>query len=85
VSGGAVIAFFMGGLHHQIEHHLFPSMPRPSLRRAAGMVRAHCAKHGIAYTETSLPQAFAAVVRHLNTVGLRGNDPFRCPLVSLYR
>jgi len=85
VSGGFLTAFFMGGLDQQIEHHLFPSMPRPSLRRAAGIVRAHCAQHGITYTESSLPQAFAAVVRHLNTVGLRGNDPFSCPLVSLYR
>jgi hypothetical protein len=29
-----LVDFALGGLNYQIEHHLFPSMPRPSLRRA---------------------------------------------------
>jgi len=85
ISGGALVGFFMGGLNHQIEHHLFPSMPRPSLRRARRLVREHCAVHGIDYTETTLLQAYSAIVRYLNTVGLRDRDPFRCPLVTLHR
>jgi fatty acid desaturase len=32
VRGGRFIDFFLGGLNYQIEHHLFPSMPRPNLR-----------------------------------------------------
>jgi fatty acid desaturase len=85
ISGGAVIGFLMGGLNHQIEHHLFPSMPRPSLKRARHLVRAHCAQHDVDYTETTLLQAYSAIVRYLNTVGLRDRDPFRCPLVTLHR
>jgi fatty acid desaturase len=85
ITDGPLAGFFMGGLNHQIEHHLFPSMPRPGLKRARRLVRAHCAQHQIAYTETSLVQAYAAIVRHLNTVGLRDRDPFHCPMVSLYR
>jgi fatty acid desaturase len=85
VRGGAVVGFLMGGLQHQIEHHLFPSMPRPALKRARALVRAHCARHGIGYEETSLPQAYARIIRYLNAVGRRGADPFRCPLVSMYR
>ena len=54
IRGGLLTDFMMGGLNYQIEHHLFPSMPRPNLRKVQPMVREHCAKHGISYTETSL-------------------------------
>jgi fatty acid desaturase len=40
VRGSRVVDFLMGGLNYQIEHHLFPSMPRPNLRRAQPLVRA---------------------------------------------
>ena len=34
ISGGPVVRFFMGGLENQVEHHLFPAMARPNLKRA---------------------------------------------------
>jgi fatty acid desaturase len=85
VRGGALVDFFMGGLNHQIEHHLFPSMARPHLRLARPLVREHCARHGVEYTETSLLTAYRAAAAHLNLVGRGGLDPFACPLVSMYR
>ena len=60
----------MGGLHYQIEHHLFQSMPRPQLSRAPRLVRQHCRDLGVRFTETSLAEALAIVVRHLGEVGL---------------
>ena len=33
----------LGGLNYQIEHHLFPSMPTPNLRKAQPIVREYCA------------------------------------------
>merc|ERR1712146_686241 len=39
------------GLQFQIEHHLFPRLPRHNLRKAREMVRAVCEKHGISYHE----------------------------------
>jgi fatty acid desaturase len=69
----------MGGLNYQIEHHLFPSMPRPHLRRAAEIVREHCKKGRIPYMETSLPASYARIVSYLNRVGLHARDPFDCP------
>ena len=69
--GGVLVDWFLGGLNYQTEHHLFPSMPRPSLRRAQPLVRAFCAERGITYTETSLPGSYVAVPRYLNRVGLR--------------
>ena len=32
IRGSRVLDIVMGGLNYQIEHHLFPSMPRPHLR-----------------------------------------------------
>ena len=85
IRGGLVTDFMMGGLNYQIEHHLFPSRPRPNLRKVQPMVRAHCEKHGISYTETSLAGSYRIVVRYLNKVGLGERDPFTCPLVASVR
>ena len=41
-TGAVLTDWFLGGLNYQIEHHLFPSMPRPHLRLAQPLVRAHC-------------------------------------------
>ena len=85
IHGGPVTDFAMGGLNYQIEHHLFPSMPRPNLRRAQPIVRSFCAEHGVMYTQTSLTASYGIVVRYLNAVGLRARDPFTCPLVQQFR
>lgn len=69
----------MGGLNYQIEHHLFPNMPRPHLRQAAEIVREHCRQLRMPYIETTLPQSYARIVSYLNRVGLHARDPFDCP------
>jgi fatty acid desaturase len=80
IRGGWFMNIFMGGLNYQIEHHLFPSMPRPHLRRAGEIVREYCDGKEILYTQTTLPQAYGIVTRHLNKVGLASvGDPFDCP------
>jgi fatty acid desaturase len=77
VRGGRFIDFLLGGLNYQIEHHLFPSMPRPSLRRAKALVRAFCLQHGLPYHESSLVGSYAQALRHLDSVG-----PPRRPAVA---
>ena len=69
VRGGAFINVLLGGLNYQIEHHLFPSMPRSSLRHAQPIVRAHCAALGIGYNECTLLGSFVVTLRHLNSLG----------------
>jgi fatty acid desaturase len=69
IRGGWLTDFVLGGLNYQIEHHLFPSMPRPSLRRARAPVRAFCASRDIPYCETGLLASYAQVLRHLHVVG----------------
>lgn len=69
IRGGWVTDFFLGGLNYQIEHHLFPSMPRPNLRRAQAPVRAFCLQQGIEYRETGLISSYVQVIKHLHSVG----------------
>uniref|UniRef100_UPI0015CA6976 fatty acid desaturase family protein n=1 Tax=Spinactinospora alkalitolerans TaxID=687207 RepID=UPI0015CA6976 len=69
IRGGRLTDLALGGLNYQVEHHLFPSMPRPNLRRVQTLVRAFCAQHGIAYCETGLLTSYAQVLRHLHAVG----------------
>ncbi len=69
VRGGVFTDLLLGGLNYQIEHHLFPSMPRPALRQAQTLVRAFCATHEVCYTETSLFGSYATVLQHLNDLG----------------
>jgi fatty acid desaturase len=69
VRGSRVVDFLMGGLNYQIEHHLFPSMPRPNLRRAQPLVRAFCAQRGLAYSESGVFGSYGEALRHLHQVG----------------
>jgi fatty acid desaturase len=69
IRGGRITDFIFGGLNYQIEHHLFPSMPRPNLRRAQALIRSYCHSHDVAYREDSLPASYAQTLRHLRSVG----------------
>ncbi|MBS45207.1 MAG: delta fatty acid desaturase [Nocardioides sp.] len=69
VRGGRVLDAAFGGLNMQIEHHLFPSMPRANLRRARPVVRAYCLDRGVPYAETTLAASYALSLRHLRSVG----------------
>jgi fatty acid desaturase len=69
VTGSRPVDLLLGGLNYQIEHHLFPNMPRPNLRHAQPLVRAFCAHHGLPYVEASLFGSYAQAIRHLHTVG----------------
>ena len=69
VRGGWLVDTALGGLNHQIEHHLFPAMPTPNLRRAQPIVRAYCAEIGVPYEVTSLTDSYAQAFRHLHDVG----------------
>ncbi|MFK4089802.1 acyl-CoA desaturase [Kribbella sp. NPDC020789] len=85
IRGGVLTDFAMGGLNYQIEHHLFPSMPRPTLRRVRPIVREYCELHGVDYTEVGLFASYRVVIGYLNNVGLRARDPFQCPLAASLR
>ena len=83
--GNEVLSIIFGGLNFQVEHHLFPSMPRANLAAVSQIVRNYCAEHQIPYTIATVRQSYAQVITYLNKVGLSARDPFDCPMVSSYR
>ncbi|MGA2210091.1 MAG: acyl-CoA desaturase [Acidimicrobiales bacterium] len=74
IRGGRIATFVFGGLNYQIEHHLFPSMPRPNLRRAQRIVRTYCAEHDLAYCEEGVVGSYRTALRFLGAVGA-GREP----------
>lgn len=59
--GGWLVRFLCGGLEHQIEHHLFPTMPRHGTLRAEPLVRRYCTERGLPYRELPLLASLARV------------------------
>ena len=73
VDGHRFTDFWYGGLNYQIEHHLFPTMPRNRLGEAQVIVRQFCAEQGIAYYSTGLFASYREVFSALN----RASAPLR--------
>ena len=69
ITGGRFTDFMLGGLNYQTEHHLFPSMPRPNLRRVQGLVKDFCAATDLCYSEENFVESFRQIVHHLSGVG----------------
>jgi fatty acid desaturase len=69
VRGHWATDFALGGLNYQIEHHLFPSMPRGNLRRSQHIIRDFCRAHQVSYLETGLIRSYSQALRHLDAVG----------------
>ena len=76
----------MGGLNYQVEHHLFPSMARPYLRKTHQIVSEYCRQNDVTLVEMNLLASYKTIMQHLNKVGLSNNaDPFVCPMVAELR
>jgi fatty acid desaturase len=69
VTGGWLVDVALGGLNYQIEHHLFPAMPTPNLRKAQPIVEAYCTQAGVSYEATSLIESYRQALRFLHEVG----------------
>ncbi|WP_285553435.1 fatty acid desaturase family protein [Actinoplanes regularis] len=69
VRGGRFTDAALGGLNYQIEHHLFPGMPAPNLRKAQPIVEAYCAEIGVPYAQTGLVTSYRQALRYLHEVG----------------
>jgi len=69
VRGGWLTDLALGGLNYQIEHHLFPSMPRPALGRSQPLIMEFCRQTGLPYCEASLVGSYAQALRYLAIVG----------------
>jgi fatty acid desaturase len=61
--------FVFGGLNYQVEHHLFPTMPRVHFSRARQLVKPFCLEHGLGYAEMGAFASYALVIGELRRVG----------------
>ena len=69
VAPNRVWDFVFGGLNYQIEHHLFPTMPRNHFGRARALVKPFCAARGLAYTEMGAFASYRVVLAELRREG----------------
>lgn len=78
---GPVVDFMYGGLNYQVEHHLFPAMPRMRLARCRTIVRDFCARNAIPYLEVGIVASYVDVADFLHEVSepLRTGDQPRPP------
>jgi fatty acid desaturase len=63
-----VVDWCYGGLNYQIEHHLFPALPRNRLRAAQPLIRAFCQERGVPYYETSVVRSYQEILHYLYSV-----------------
>lgn len=64
----AFVDWFCGGLQYQVDHHLFPSLPRHSLRKAHALVESFCKEWGVKYHEADMVVGTMEVLQHLSQV-----------------
>jgi fatty acid desaturase len=63
------VDYLFNGLNYQIEHHLFPTMPRVNFARARAIIRPFCAEHGLPYEELGVVAAYRQVFQTLDRCG----------------
>lgn len=68
VKGSLLVDFWTGGLDYQIEHHLFPTMPRNNLSKAKKIVETFCKNAGVDYYETGFFHSYVEILRHFRAV-----------------
>lgn len=69
VRSGRLTDLWYGSLNYQIEHHLFPTMPRNRVRAAHLIIRDYCREIGVPYYETSMIQSYRELLGFLHEVG----------------
>ena len=69
VRGHPITDLWYGSLNYQVEHHLFPGMPRLNMRRAQPIIRQFCQERGIEYYETSFFMSYRELLGFLNEIG----------------
>ncbi|XP_049403450.1 delta(8)-fatty-acid desaturase-like [Solanum stenotomum] len=63
--------WFYGGLQFQLEHHLFPRLPRCHLRKVSPIVQDLCKKHKLPYRSLSFYEANVWTLRTLRTAAMQ--------------
>nr|QBO56274.1 fatty acid desaturase 5/6-4 [Brachionus rotundiformis] len=75
--------WYTGHLNFQIEHHLFPTMPRHNLYKIQPLVKSLCQKHGVSYVVKPLWRAFYDILVSLKKSGQMWKEAYDEILTSL--
>jgi fatty acid desaturase len=68
VTNNAFVEFFFGGLQYQVDHHLFPMLPRHNLKKVNTLVSSFCREYDVTYHETDIMTGTMEVLSHLSQV-----------------
>lgn len=60
--------WFTGGLNYQIDHHLFPMIPRHNLHKINVLIKSLCKEFDIPFHETGFWEGIYEVVDHLGAI-----------------
>jgi fatty acid desaturase len=69
VQSHPVVDFWFGGLNYQIEHHLFPNMPRNRLKEAQKIIKPFCLAYSIPYHEANAPRCYWEILKFMHQAG----------------
>jgi cytochrome b involved in lipid metabolism len=64
----AFVDWFCGGLQYQVDHHLFPMMPRHNLKKTHVLIESFCKEWDVQYHEADLWEGTLEVLQHLSKV-----------------
>lgn len=70
VTSNWFVDWFCGGLQYQVDHHLFPMLPRHNLKKVHELVESFCKEYDLHYHEATMWQGSLEVLTHLNDVSL---------------
>ncbi len=65
----ALAGFVFGGLNYQIEHHVFPHMPRNNLRKVQPIIREYCKQQNIPYHEAGVIKSYWEIFSYMKYIG----------------
>lgn len=68
VTSTPFVDWFCGGLQYQVDHHLFPQLPRHNFKKVHDLVASFCQEHGVSYHEATFVEGTKEVLRHLDKV-----------------
>lgn len=74
ISCRSFMDWFFGGLQFQLEHHLFPRLPRCHLRTVSPVVKELCKKHNLPYRSLSWWEANVWTIRTLKNAAIQARD-----------
>ncbi|WP_348673321.1 fatty acid desaturase, partial [uncultured Abyssibacter sp.] len=70
LTGGKVFHILSGNLSHQIEHHLFPTLPAHRYAEISEEVQAICERYGLPYNKGPLRKQFGTVLKRIARLSL---------------